>query len=42
MVADTSSPVITEMDERPISWRGYRPCFNRFFLNVQYPYKINQ
>ena len=41
MVADTSSPVITEMDVKPISGRGYRPCFRRFLLNFQCPNKIN-
>ena len=40
IVADTSSPVITEMDVKPISGRGYRPCFRRFLLNFQCP--INQ
>ena len=34
IVADTSSTLITEMDGKPISRRGYRACFNRFFLNV--------
>ena len=42
MVADTFSPVITDMDEKPFSWRGYRPCFNCFLLNVERPNKINQ
>ena len=28
IVADTSSPLITGMDGKPISERGYRPCFN--------------
>ena len=41
IVADTSSPLITEMDGKPISGRGYRPCFNRFLLNVQCPNEIN-
>ena len=41
IVADTSSPVITEMDGKPISGRGYRPCFKRFLLNVQCPNEIN-
>ena len=40
MIADTSSPVITEMDENPISGRGYRPYCNRFPLNVQSPNEI--
>ena len=34
VVADTGSPVITEMDGKPISGRDYRYCFNRFLLNV--------
>ena len=42
IVADTSSPVITKMDGKPISGKGYRPCFNRFLLNVQCPHEINQ
>ena len=42
IVADTSSPLITEMDGKPISGRGCRPCFNCFLLNVQYPNEINQ
>ena len=41
IVADTSSPLITEMDGKPISGRGYRPCFKRFLLNVQCPNEIN-
>ena len=41
IVADTSSPVITEMDGKLISGRGYIPCFNHFHLNVQYPNEIN-
>ena len=32
IVADTSSPVITELDGEPISVRGNRPCFKRFLL----------
>ena len=40
IVTDTSSPV-TEMDRKPISGRGYRPCFRRFLLNVQCPNEIN-
>ena len=35
IVAYTSSPVTTKIDERLISGRGYRPCFNHFLLNVQ-------
>ena len=42
IVADTSSPVITGVDGKPISARGYRYCFNCFLLNVQCPSKINQ
>ena len=41
-IVDTGSPVITEMDGKLISGRGYRPCFNRFLLNVHCPYEINQ
>ena len=41
IVADTSRPLITEMDGKSISWRGYRPCFNRFLLNVHCPNEIN-
>ena len=41
IVADTSSPKITEMDVKSISGRGYRPCFRRFLLNVQCPNEIN-
>ena len=41
IVADTSSPVITEMDVKPISGRGYRSCFKRFLLIVYCPNKIN-
>ena len=41
IVADTSSPVITETDGKPISGRVYRPCFNRFLLTVQCPNGIN-
>ena len=33
-IVDTGSPVITGMDGKPISGRGYRPCFNCFLLNV--------
>ena len=32
IVVDTSSPEITEADGKPLSGRGYRPCFNRFLL----------
>ena len=42
IVVDNSSTVITEMDGKPISGRGYRPCFNRFLLNVQRPNERNQ
>ena len=42
IVVDTGSLVITEMDERPISGRGHRPCFNCFLLNVQWLNEINQ
>ena len=43
MVANTSSPVINIMDEKkPISGRGYRPCFNHVLLNIQSPNEINQ
>ena len=42
IVADINSPVITEMDGKPISGRGYRPCFKRFLLNVQCPNDINK
>ena len=41
IVADTSSPLITKMDGKPIPGRGYRPCFNGFLLNVQCPDEIN-
>ena len=41
-IVDTGSPVITEMDGKPISGRGYRSCFNRFLLNVHCPNEINQ
>ena len=40
--SDTGSPVITEMDGKPIYGRGYKPCFNRFLLNVQFPNEIKQ
>ena len=39
-IADTNSPVITEMDGKPISGRGYKPCFS-FLLNVKCPNEIN-
>ena len=42
IVADTSSPVIIKMDDKPISGRGYMPAFNRFLFNVQCPNEINQ
>ena len=42
IVADINSPVITEMDGKPISGRGYRPCFKRFLLNVQCHNDINK
>ena len=29
IVAVTSSPVIIELDGKPIYVRGHRPCFNR-------------
>ena len=41
IVADTSSPVITEMDGKLISVIGYRPFSNRFLLNVQCSNEIN-
>ena len=41
IVADTSSTLITKMDGKPISWRSYRPWFNHFLLNVQWPNEIN-
>ena len=41
IVADTSSPVITVMNGKPTSGRGYRRCFNWFLLNVQCPNEIN-
>ena len=41
-IVDAGSPVITEMDGKLISGRGYRPCFNRFVLNVHCPNEINQ
>ena len=41
IVADTSSSVITETDEKPISRKIYRPCFRRFLLNVQCPNEIS-
>ena len=41
-IVDTGSPVITEMDGKLISRRGYRTCFNRFLLNVHCPSEINQ
>ena len=37
IVADTSSPVTTEMDGNPISVRVFRPWFNRFHFNAHYP-----
>ena len=41
IVADTSSPVITEIDVKAISGRGYRPCLRRFLLIFQCANKIN-
>ena len=41
IVADTSSALITEMNGKPFSVRGYIPCFNRFVLNVQCHNEIN-
>ena len=41
-IVDTGSPVMTEMDGKLISERGYRPCFNRFLLNVQCLYERSQ
>ena len=41
IVADTSSSVIIEMDEKPVSRKIYRPCFRRFLLNVQCPNEIS-
>ena len=38
-VVDISSSEITG---KPISGRGYRPCFNRFLLNVKFSIEINQ
>ena len=42
IVADTGSPVMTEMDGKPIFGRDYRPCFNRFLLNVKRSNEITQ
>ena len=39
---DTSSPVVTKMDGKTISGRGFTSCFNRFLFNVQCPNEINQ
>ena len=39
-IVDTGSPVITEVDGKLISGRGY--FFNRFLLNVHCPNEINQ
>ena len=39
IAADTSSPVITEIDGKPVSARGYRACFDHFVLIVQCPMK---
>ena len=41
-VTDTSSTIFIEMDGKPISGRGYRPCFEPFLLNVQCPNEINK
>ena len=41
IVADTSTSVITEMDRKPISGRGYTPCFKHFLLNAQFPNEKN-
>ena len=41
IVADTSSPLVTDMDGKPISGRGYRSSFSCFLLNVQCPNEIN-
>ena len=41
MVVDSSSPVIVEVDEKPISGRSYRPCWNCFLSNVQCPNEMN-
>ena len=41
IVADTSSPVTSEIERKPISVRGYRPCLNRFLLSVQCRNEIN-
>ena len=40
IVPGTSSPLITEMDGKPISGRGYRSCFNYFLLNIHCPNEI--
>ena len=40
-IVDNSSPLISEIDAKPISGRGYRSCFNRFLLSGQYPNEIN-
>ena len=42
MVADTSSAVITEIDEKTIHGKGYRPCSNHFPLSIKRPSEINQ
>ena len=41
IVADTSPPVVSEMDGKPIFGRVYRPWFNRFLLNVPFVNEIN-
>ena len=41
IVADTSPPVVSEMDGKPIFGRVYRPWFNRFLLNVPFANEIN-
>ena len=42
IVANTSSAVMTKIDGKFISGRGYSPCSNRFLLNVQCYNEINQ
>ena len=37
IVADTSSSLISDMDGKPISGGGCRPCFNCFLWDVQCP-----
>ena len=41
IVADSSSPVTSEIERKPISMRGYRRCLNRFLLSVQCRNEIN-